>query len=86
MSGTMLAGLMFGLMLVLMAVRIPVALSMFLERLSALLALPPLRAGWVGLWAGWAVASRSVLVASTPISSWAVGVARCCVKAQRPPA
>ncbi|MBL8703589.1 MAG: TRAP transporter large permease [Rhodospirillales bacterium] len=30
MSGTMLAGLMFGLMLVLMAVRIPVALSMFL--------------------------------------------------------
>ena len=30
MSGTLLAGLMFGLMLVLMAVRIPVALSMFL--------------------------------------------------------
>ncbi len=30
MSGTVLAGLMFGLMLVLMAVRIPVALSMFL--------------------------------------------------------
>ena len=30
MSGTVLAGLMFGLMLALMAVRIPVALSMFL--------------------------------------------------------